>query len=442
MARSDSKIPTTIESSRPSEEVEERKPIPSLILFSGNDDDCEALSLKTVEKSTLRACNNVNSNDDSSIISDSEVIITDVKKKTGETKEMTGEQSNDEDTEMKEETIELIESDPVEKSDNVVLRKLLRGPRYFDPQDNGWGKCYNCGEAGHTVANCTAAKRKKPCFVCGSLEHNAKQCKQGKDCFMCKKFGHRAKDCPEKSTKGFLKAKLCLKCGDSGHEMLTCKNPYSLDDLKEVQCYICRCFGHLCCVDYGKYASEVSCYRCGLVGHTGLECGNSHAHAETSNTKSPTSSCYKCGVEGHKARKCPTSAKKRKRKAKFSHNLQENRDHIGVRSAPHGQGEGHKRNKTQNGHSTPYQPKHRGGWINEDIGGYQYHHVNNWGSPSTPPAYQSNNGFHGNHGGNNYGHGYSFPYEASGSNGYRHGFSRSRFGDSGNYERREYNWEY
>ena len=26
------------------------------------------------------------------------------------------------------------------------------------------------------MANCTAAKRKKPCFVCGSLEHNAKQC--------------------------------------------------------------------------------------------------------------------------------------------------------------------------------------------------------------------------------------------------------------------------
>lgn len=36
--------------------------------------------------------------------------------------------------------------------------------------------CYNCGEEGHAAVNCTAAKRRKPCFVCGSLEHNVKQC--------------------------------------------------------------------------------------------------------------------------------------------------------------------------------------------------------------------------------------------------------------------------
>lgn len=51
-----------------------------------------------------------------------------------------------------------------------------RGPRYFDPPNNSWGACYNCGEEGHTAVNCTSAKRKKPCFVCGSFEHNAKQC--------------------------------------------------------------------------------------------------------------------------------------------------------------------------------------------------------------------------------------------------------------------------
>lgn len=53
-----------------------------------------------------------------------------------------------------------------------------RGPRYFDPQDSGWRTCYNCGEGGHTTANCSSVKRKKPCFVCGSLEHHAKQCKK------------------------------------------------------------------------------------------------------------------------------------------------------------------------------------------------------------------------------------------------------------------------
>lgn len=52
-----------------------------------------------------------------------------------------------------------------------------RGPRYFDPpSDSVWGTCFNCGEEGHASFNCTVAKRKKPCFVCGSLIHNVKKC--------------------------------------------------------------------------------------------------------------------------------------------------------------------------------------------------------------------------------------------------------------------------
>lgn len=53
-----------------------------------------------------------------------------------------------------------------------------RGPRYFDPPDSNWGTCYNCGGEGHLAVNCTSLKRKRPCFVCGSLEHGAKQCKK------------------------------------------------------------------------------------------------------------------------------------------------------------------------------------------------------------------------------------------------------------------------
>lgn len=101
------------------------------------------------------------------------------------------------------------EKNPVGVSDNAVLRRLLvswsnmicsavfsitqkmdwlgptsliftiwsqRGPRYFDTPDKSWGTCYNCGEEGHAAVNCTSARRKKPCFVCGSFEHNAKQC--------------------------------------------------------------------------------------------------------------------------------------------------------------------------------------------------------------------------------------------------------------------------
>nr|XP_016471263.1 PREDICTED: zinc finger CCHC domain-containing protein 7 isoform X5 [Nicotiana tabacum] len=78
------------------------------------------------------------------------------------------------------------EKTPVEVPDNAVLRRLLRGPRYFDAPDKSWGTCYNCGEEGHAAVNCTSARRKKPCFVCGSFEHNAKHCTKvsGENCLL------------------------------------------------------------------------------------------------------------------------------------------------------------------------------------------------------------------------------------------------------------------
>ncbi|KAF8395508.1 hypothetical protein HHK36_019456 [Tetracentron sinense] len=169
------------------------------------------------------------------------------------------------------ETIKPVETESVEISDNLVLRKLLRGPRYFDPPDSSWGMCFNCGEEGHTAVNCTSQKRRKPCFVCGGFEHSAKHCTQGHDCFICKRKGHRAKDCPEKHQGNSQSSKICLRCGDSGHDMFSCGNDYSSDDLKEIQCYICKTFGHLCCVDFlDTGPREASCYNCGQSGHTGL----------------------------------------------------------------------------------------------------------------------------------------------------------------------------
>ncbi|KAK1394513.1 hypothetical protein POM88_013569 [Heracleum sosnowskyi] len=206
-----------------------------------------------------------------------------------------------------QENIKSIE-DKIEISDNIVMRKLLRGPRYFDLLDSGRGSCYNCGEEGHTAVRCTMAKRKKPCFVCGSLEHNAKQCAKGQDCFICKKGGHRAKDCPEKKMAGLhLSAKICLKCGQSGHEMFSCQTSYSSDDLKEIQCYMCKNFGHLCCATYTPtVGGKLSCYRCGQSGHTGLACKISRGGPNE--IESP-SSCYKCGEGGHFARECTNLAK-------------------------------------------------------------------------------------------------------------------------------------
>ncbi|KAI9116795.1 hypothetical protein K1719_012161 [Acacia pycnantha] len=252
------------------------------------------------------------------------------------------------------ETNESPEASAVQMSDNIVLRKLLRGPRYFDPPDtdSNWGTCVNCGEGGHTAVHCKAGKRKKPCFVCGSFEHAAKQCKKARDCFICKKGGHQAKDCPEKITGGFESARLCLKCGVLGHEMFQCNNSYSSEDFKEIQCYVCREFGHLCCVDSKDgLKREVSCYKCGQLGHNGPAC--TRFRGETTGAATP-SSCSKCGEEGYFARECRSCAKARKhhrlvlKSLKIRRRFREEKDYIENGSAPTDIGNAPKRKKIQN----------------------------------------------------------------------------------------------
>ncbi|KAM7259363.1 hypothetical protein ACFE04_015104 [Oxalis oulophora] len=209
----------------------------------------------------------------------------------------------------------------VQIPDNLVMRKLLRGPRYFDPPDTG------------SWETCPSSQRKKTCFLCGSLEHLAKECQ--KDCYISEKRKNRAKKCPQKNINGPENDKICLKCLCSGHDMWSCNYNYSLEDLKEIQCYVCKSFGHLCCANFVITSSRPpSCYKCGELGHTALDfAGNNQPAVEILKiagwsteviecsglgredlSKVSPSSCYKC-VEGlHTKHQCMRSAKKKRKR--------------------------------------------------------------------------------------------------------------------------------
>ncbi|CAA7041782.1 unnamed protein product [Microthlaspi erraticum] len=291
-----------------------------------SEDDEEAnedLSLKILEKALSRRDSDDSKETSMSELNGSGVVSTvmvngekskgnnKLKKRTNLEDEEISIAAKDKDVEnMVEDSIKREEVDDeaeksAEPSSNLVLKKLLRGARYFDPPDAGWLSCYSCGEQGHATVNCpTPTKRRKPCFICGSLEHGAKQCSKGHDCYICKNSGHRARDCPDKYKSG-AKTAVCLRCGDFGHDMILCKYEYSRDDLKDIQCYVCKRFGHLCCVEPGDSPTwAVSCYRCGQLGHIGLACGR---YYEESTEKDSASSCFKCGEEGHFSRECPNS---------------------------------------------------------------------------------------------------------------------------------------
>ncbi|OMO51899.1 Zinc finger, CCHC-type, partial [Corchorus capsularis] len=184
-----------------------------------------------------------------------------------------------------------------ESTGNTVLQKLLRKPRYFDFPNGGWDGCLRCGEDHPTApANCTLQKQVKPCFLCGSLQHNGKHCIQGKYCFVCRgRSGHQANGCPENQENDSTQI-ICLRCGDSGHDMFSCTSDYSPDDLKKIRCYVCNDFGHLSCANIPDTSStDISCYNCGLCSHLGSECTNLPKVARASNA---TKLCYRMKAFG------------------------------------------------------------------------------------------------------------------------------------------------
>ena len=60
----------------------------------------------------------------------------------------------------------------------------------------GRGKCFECGEEGHYVAQCLKASPRK-CFSYGEIGHLSLQCRKGSMCFNCRELGHTAVSCPK-----------------------------------------------------------------------------------------------------------------------------------------------------------------------------------------------------------------------------------------------------
>uniref|UniRef100_A0A0E0BKG8 CCHC-type domain-containing protein n=1 Tax=Oryza glumipatula TaxID=40148 RepID=A0A0E0BKG8_9ORYZ len=270
-------------------------------------------------------------------------------------------------------------------SDNIVLRKLLRIPRYFDPGETLLETCFNCGEEGHVAVNCPMEKRKRPCFVCGLFGHNSKQCTQ------------------------------------------------------EIKCYVCNQKGHLCCADFSDICpKEVSCYNCAQPGHTGLGCAKQRREASTAAT--PTL-CYKCGEEGHFARGCTKNTKSDRMNGEssaYSRKKGKGKKDFGTRSAPH---DARKTNKRKNPlfeerrNSSHFKSKARGGWIADDVDDqpYKKYKPNVWASPSTPKKQYNNHQF--SSGGDHstpqssrwQKHGFASPSATYSPNTRKHSFSSSRF---------------
>ncbi|OIV89686.1 hypothetical protein TanjilG_07565 [Lupinus angustifolius] len=317
-----------------------------------------------------------------------------------------------------QETVKTIEAtENVQLGNNIVLRKLLRGPRYFDPPDSGRGSCFNCGVEGHVALNCTEERRKKPCYEIR--------------CYICKRFGHL---CCANTDETRPREISCYKCGRLGHTGLACSRFR---------------------VEATGAATAGSCYKCGGEGHFSRECTSSmkarkrvHGLSNTKTKRSHTEDDYMGYMSaphqmGKTRKKKPTlmdergfttPKKSKNRGGWISDHYAEESEFTAQKKSKNKRG-WMTDHYTEEGFSTPKKRKSRGGWMTEHPADFSPSKSgkSSWKSTGTPSIRSNNIYSHGSvshtprskssnrwnsHGGTSKSHGSKAPH---------HRFSASRW---------------